>query len=309
MPAVITFPFLQSINFGVNMAFNSQLYATEGVYKRFAFEAPSTGAAEVYPRLDMLRGLREWLGDRVVQSLSQSSFTIRNRTFEQTIGVQREDFEDDKYGLLTQVAAEMGQNAARLPDLLTAQLLKLGTSTACYDGQNFFDLAHPNWDGLGNQITSPNYVSGGANAGPGWYLIDTTRVLKPVIFQNRRPFQLIPKFSMVDQQVFWNREFEWGVDGRCNVGFGIWQLAFYSTQPLNADTLTAARTAMSLYRRPDGAPMGIMPNMLMVPSALYPAAKALHDNEFQPIPAAAAVSLVPNTVRGMFAPLENPWLN
>ena len=305
MPTMITFPLLASINNGVSLAFNSQLFAAESRYKKFTFDASSTGDSEVYPRLDMLTGLREWVGDRVVRNLTNTTFSIKNKTFEETIGIAREQIEDDRYGILSPVAEQLGQNAARFPDIQIASLLKSGATTPCYDGQNFFDTAHPDYASDGSATTASNYVSG---SNPWWFLIDGSRPLKPVIWQTRRPFQVIPKFSMTDPQVFWSREFEWGVDGRCNAGFGIWQLIYASRAALTHDNVVAARTAMMSYRRPDGAPMGIKPNVLMTGSANFPLAKALSLNDFQPL-TGGATSLVPNQVKGMFEAYENEWLN
>ncbi len=309
---LITFPALQSINDGVTLSFNSQLYATTTIYDKFCFQANSTGDAEVYPRLEMLPGLREWVGDRVVRSLSQTTFRIANKEFEETIAVARVDIEDDKYGLLTPIAQELGNNAGRLPDLLVAQLMKAGHTTQCYDGQNFFDTAHPSFDASGNATPLANYASGSS---PVWYLFDVSRPLKPIIFQRRRPFQVIPKFSLTDPQVFWNKEFEWGVDGRCNVGFGIWQLGFMSLQPLTFENLLAARATMASYRRPDGAPMGIRGTMIVTGSANYPIAKALAENEMVPNNysnqwgGSGSTTLVPNPARGLFTAVEDEWLN
>ena len=303
MATSITFPVLGSINVGVSTAFNSQLFSANTIYNRFTYTATSDGASQIYPRLDMISGLREWVGDRVVKSLSQTSFTIDNKTFEETIGIRREDIEDDRYGILTPAAEMLGQNAARFPDLLIARLMITGNAVSTYDGQNFFDAAHPNpnADGL-TAGTVANYVAG-SNAP--WFLFDTTRVLRPFIYQTRRPFQVIPKFSMTDPQVFWNKEFEWGVDGRCNAGFGLWQLAYMSKAALTHDNVVAARAAMASIRRPDGAPMGIMPNLLVTGSANFPTAKALAVNDYQP----GAATLLPNLLKGMFEPVENPWLN
>src|SRR6185312_5486671 len=170
MPTQITMPLLSSINDGVSLAFNSQLFAADTIYKKFCLEANSTGPEEVYPRLDMLKGLREWVGDRVVNSLTQTTFSIKNKEFEETIGVARKDIEDDKFGLLTPIAQQMGQNAARLPDLLVAQLLKAGHTTVCYDGQNFFDTAHPNFDASGAASTVANYDTD--SSGALWFLLD-----------------------------------------------------------------------------------------------------------------------------------------
>ena len=305
MAIQITAPLLGSINNAVNMAFNTQLFATSSLYQRFTLDTTSTGAAEVYPRLDMIQGIREWVGDRMVQSVSELSFTITNKDFEQTIGVKRTDIEDDRYGILSVLAQEMGQNAARFPDLLIAKLMLAGHTTATYDGQNFFDTAHPTFDSSGNAgPTVANYVAG---SGPAWFLFDTKRVVKPLIYQKRKPFVLLPKFNPTDPQVFWNKEFEWGTDGRGNAGFGMWQLGYMSNAALTHDALIAARTAMASIRRPDGTPMGIMPDLLVVSPTNFPAAKALYLNDFQPL-IAPATSLVPNQVKGMFEPLENPWI-
>ena len=106
MPTIITAPVLGSINNGLQTSFNTQLYRAESPHRLFCYDSSSTGREEVYPRLDQMGGVREWLGDRIVQQLGTSQFTIRNRTFEQTIGVSRVDIEDDKYGMYGPVAAE-----------------------------------------------------------------------------------------------------------------------------------------------------------------------------------------------------------
>lgn len=305
----INFPALQSINDGVSLQFNAQLWAAPGIYKKFTYDASSTGSEEIYPRLDMLPGIREWVGERVVNWLTQSTFAIRNKTFEGTIGVKREDIEDDKYGLLSPVAAQMGQNAGHLPDLLIAGLMKNGHTTLGIDGQNFFDTAHANFDGSGNPATIANYQAGSGN--PSWYLVDTTKMLKPFIYQTRRPFKMIPKFSLEAENVFWQDEFVWGVDGRANAGFGLWQLAFKSDAALTLANLNAARTTMASWRRPDGAPMGVQGNLLIVPTALYPAARAYCENEFLPAgdPAVGTSGTASNTFKGLATALENVWLN
>ena len=308
----VSFGALQSINDGVSLEFNSQLSANETRFQKFTQKTNSTGRNTVYPRLNMLPGLRPWTGDRVVNSLSQVTFQINNVLYESTIGVARTDIEDDQYGILTGAAAALGETTARLPDLLVAALLKAGHSTLCYDGQNFFDTAHPDFTSTGAGTTSSNYAAGGAAP---WFLMDVSHTQKPVIYQTRRPFALIPKFSMMDPQVFWNKEFEWGVDGRSNAGFGIWQYAYMSNAALTVENLIAARTAMATYRRPDGSPMGVNGRLLVVGSSLYPTAKALASAEQIPntysstYVGGTAVGLYPNPAYGMFEAYEDEWLN
>ena len=304
----ITFPALQSINDAVSLAYNTQFWETQTIYDRFTFRAESTGAAEVYPGMDLLPGLRQWVGDRVVHSLSISTFSVTNLTFEETISIRRQDVEDDRFGILTPAAQQLGQNARHLPDLMVASLMKNGHSVPTYDGQNFFDLAHPNPNADGSPGTVANYQAGSGY--PSWYLFDTTKVIKPFIWQSRRPFQVIPKFSLEDPQVFWNQEYEWGVDGRGNAGYGLWQLSFMSTAQFTLANVLAARAAMASIRRPDGTPMGIKPNLLVCGTALYPDARAYAENEFVPIDTnTGATTLGPNPLRGLFSALEDEWLN
>jgi phage major head subunit gpT-like protein len=304
----ISFPALQSINDAVNLQFNSQLWAAPGIYKKFTFDGSSTGSEEVYPRLDMIPGLREWVGERVVNWLTQETFTIKNKTFEGTIGVKREDIEDDKYGMLAPVAAQLGENAGHMPDLLVAGLLQNGHTTVGIDGQNFFDTAHANFDANGNATTIANYMAGTGN--PSWYLMDTTKVLKPFIYQTRRPFKLVPKFNIESENAYWADEFIWGVDGRANAGYGLWQLAYRSDALLNLANLTTARNTMASWRRPDGAPMGIKGNLLVVPTALYQPARAYCENELLPPGDPQATgAYVGNDFKGLATALENVWLN
>lgn len=62
-----------------------------------------------------------------------------------------------------------------------------------------------------------------------WFLLCTKRPVKPFIFQNRRKPQIIARDSPNDDNVFLKKEYIYGVDSRCNAGYGLWQLAFGST--------------------------------------------------------------------------------
>lgn len=301
----ITTPLLVALNSGVQTAFNSQLSRAESPHRLFTYPAASTGREEVYPRLDLMRGVREWLGDRIVQQLGTSLFTIKNRKFEQTIGISGDDIRDDRMGMFTPVAAEMGEAARIFPARLVAELMLSGTTAVGYDGQYFFDTDHPGWNSSGAAVTNvSNYTSG---SDPGWYLIDNSRVLKPFILQTREDFSLTARFNPEDPSVFDKDEFLWGTRGRMAAGFGIWQLAYYSKAAFTQANIIAARTAMAGIRRPDGTPMGIMPDTLVVPTTLAIKAKSFFENS--QVANDAGSALVENTIRGLFRPIEFPWLN
>lgn len=62
-----------------------------------------------------------------------------------------------------------------------------------------------------------------------WYLLCTKRYIKPVVFQQREVPRLICKNKETDDNVFFDDEVIYGIKGRYNVGFGLWQLAYGST--------------------------------------------------------------------------------
>lgn len=61
-----------------------------------------------------------------------------------------------------------------------------------------------------------------------WYLLDTNKAIKPIIFQKRKDPQLVAMTDEKDRNVFMNRQYLYGVDMRCNTGYGFWQMAFAS---------------------------------------------------------------------------------
>lgn len=63
----------------------------------------------------------------------------------------------------------------------------------------------------------------------GWFLLDVSRGIKPFIFQVRKNYEFVALDKITDINVFMNKQFIYGVDARCNVGFGLWQLAYGST--------------------------------------------------------------------------------
>ena len=310
MAQMITAPKLASINLAVNTAYNKQFGLTPTIYDKFAYKATSTGDGELYPRLDLIPGLREWIGGRVYNQLSETAFQIKNRTFEESISIRREDIEDDRFGILTGAAQLLAQNAAAFPDLLVAKLMLAGHITPCYDGQNFFDTAHPDFTSAGAAITSSNYIvaTGGDTNGAPWYLVDDRQVLRPIIYQERRPFVITPRVALTDPNVFDLDQFVWGLDGRCNAGFGIWQTAVMCTAPLNGKYFEIARNAMTSRRRPDGTPMNIAPTLCVVPSVNLGPAKSLFDGQYMD-PSESGGIIQSNRWMGACKVLEDPWLN
>jgi phage major head subunit gpT-like protein len=256
--------------------FNTGFEGAPTAYKDIAMVVPSSAREEVYAWLGQFSPMREWIGPRVVRNLAVHDFSIKNRDFENTVSVPRNDIEDDRYGVFGPMLSEMGKSAAEFPDQLVFALLAAGFSTNCYDGQTFFDTDHPVRLNGEAPPTSVSNMQDGAQTP--WFLLDTSRSFKPLICQDRRPFKLVSKDRLEDDNVFSNKEFIYGVDGRMNVGFGLWQLAFASKAALNADNYAAARAAMMNMKGDGGRPLGIKPTTLVVPPTLEKSALQLINN-------------------------------
>lgn len=133
---------LRGIFVGFNTLFNKAFAEQKPQFERIATVTPSTTDAETYAWLGDIPGMREWIGDREVQNLTGSDYTIKNKDFELTVGVDRNAIEDDKIGLYNPSIQMLGQSAARHPDKLVFNLLKEGFTVKCYDGEAFFSANH-----------------------------------------------------------------------------------------------------------------------------------------------------------------------
>lgn len=267
---------LKTLAVAFKAAFQGALGQAPSQYLEIATVVPSTTGSEEYGWLGSLPNVREWLGDRVVHGIATHGYTIRNKPFELTVAVPRPAIEDDQYGVYTPLMAEMGRAMGAHPDQLCYGLLANGVVDKCYDGQPFFSKTHPVLDAKGKLANQSNVDDGGT--GPYWYVLDTSRSLKPVIFQNRKAPNFVSKTGETDDNVFDRNEFVYGADSRCNVGFGFWQLAYASNQALDAEHLKAAITAMTDRKGDNGRPLGINPTVLVVPPTLEFEARALLEN-------------------------------
>ncbi|PIW30408.1 MAG: hypothetical protein COW30_02550 [Rhodospirillales bacterium CG15_BIG_FIL_POST_REV_8_21_14_020_66_15] len=263
---------LTGLRTAFNTTFNQHFEAVTPTYTKVAMTVPSMSKSNDYRWMGKLSKMKEWLGQRQIQSLSQSSFVIANKSFENTVSVDRDDIDDDSYGVYNPLFGDLGQTAAEFPDELIWSLLNDGFTTNCFDGQYFFDTDHPVIDANGAEQSVSNFQGG---AGTAWFLLDVTRAIKPLIFQDRRKAQFVAKDNPTDERVFMNKEFSYGVDMRCNAGYGLWQLAYASKQTLNAANYAAARAAMMSLKGDHDRPLRIRPTLLVAPPSLESAALAV----------------------------------
>jgi phage major head subunit gpT-like protein len=216
---------LRGIYIAFNTLFNKAFEEQKPIYEQIATVTPSTTDAETYAWLGDIPGMREWIGDREVQNLSGSDYTIKNKDFELTVGVPRNAIEDDKIGLYNPSIQMLGQSAALHPDELVFALLASGFTEKCYDGLPFFSDAHK----VGKKTVS-------------------------------------------------------------NKG----------TAKLTLTAYIAARAAMMSLTNSKGRPLGLVPDLLVVPPALEAAARDILVADF--------INGTKNTMQGTATPLVAPLL-
>lgn len=267
-------------------------------YMALAQQVSSEGPSNQYHFSGGIPGLREWIGSRVVHGLEAKKVDLANVNYELTLGIPRNDFEDDNLGIYAGQIQMMGRRAAQHPDKLAFDLLNDGFSDKGYDDKAFFATNHPRNSGgtqsnkgtaalaadafeaaikalriitdeegepldlvdegaqlvlyvppaleaTGKEIVSvrtlsqggdnPNFnrakleVSPRLTSDTAWFLAITNLPVKPFIYQVRRAPELVAKNLPSDDNVFFENEVIYGVDGRWAMGYGLWHLCYGST--------------------------------------------------------------------------------
>lgn len=305
----ITTPNLTYLFNGWQLIFNQDYQDTKPWWDQIATRRPSTTEQETYGWSSRVPQLREWVGERQMRSVGTYAQIIVNRDFEDTVEVDRNKILDDTYGIYEFSMRDLGRAARKWPDTLLLSVLLNGQTQAAYDGQNFFDTAHPidrfpgqtaagtqqNYWASGLPLTFDNYLTvratmmaykgedglplgvvpntlvvapqneviaklicEAASVAPqtmnattmvgandnvlrgtarvvvvpelasdpgGWYLLDTSKSIKPFIFQDRQAPNIITLRDPSNENVFKRKKFVFGVDVRGNAAGGLWWLA------------------------------------------------------------------------------------
>lgn len=106
----------------------------------------SDQASETYKFLGQTPTMREWVGGRLAKGFSGNGITVVNKHYEATIEVAKKDVRRDKTPQLRARMAEFADRGQTHWASLMTTLLINGPSTACYDGQYFFDTDHSEGD-------------------------------------------------------------------------------------------------------------------------------------------------------------------
>lgn len=116
-------------------------------WPRLSMKFLSDNDSETYKWLGAAPALREWVDGREPARLKGEGVTIPNDYYEASIAVFKEELRrQNKWRQIQLRVEEMARKAAEHPGRLTTDAIIAGKTTACYDGQYFFDSDHSEGD-------------------------------------------------------------------------------------------------------------------------------------------------------------------
>lgn len=111
-----------------------------------SFRIDSNQSSEDLKWLGMSPVMREWVGGRAAQGFRSNGINVVNKVFEASVEVDVDDIRRDKTGQFMARIDELPSRAQQHRAKLLTDLIIAGESTACYDGQYFFDTDHSEGD-------------------------------------------------------------------------------------------------------------------------------------------------------------------
>jgi Mu-like prophage major head subunit gpT len=111
-------------------------------YPRIATVMPSDGADENYGFMGDMPGVREWVGDRIFKELRAGEYRIQNKTWEDSLKIDRHALDDDRLRMYGPYLENLGAEAAMHPDELLFDTILAGETDLGFDGLAFFSTSH-----------------------------------------------------------------------------------------------------------------------------------------------------------------------
>ena len=116
----------------------------------------SSRAFEDLVHVSAVPKVRKWTDERAGGSIATLKQTITNDTYEVSMSINGDDYDDDQIGAYSPVLQELMQSLLLAPDeLVTTNLIVGGNSNAGYDGVNFYSTTHK-WPGGEFQTNQSN---------------------------------------------------------------------------------------------------------------------------------------------------------
>lgn len=127
---------------GMNKAFEQGRGRAKPWYSKVATVVPSSHESQIFPFGARVGKMREWKGPRVAKQLANYEYVLVNKTFEETVEVPVNAFEDDTLGVHLSPMEELGHGAMKWPDYQVKGAMQNGKVATGFDGQAFFSATH-----------------------------------------------------------------------------------------------------------------------------------------------------------------------
>lgn len=153
-------------------------------WQEYTTVLPSTTKAENHLIGAVLPGVTEYKGYREYVNPSAKIYTLTNKDYHTAIKCPKNDIEDDQTGMYLRAVRTWPQVMQDYPGVLVQQLLRLGESTVCWDGANFFADSH-NVGTVDNLITKTGSGDASGVVHRVCFLVNNP-ALQPVFYQERQ---------------------------------------------------------------------------------------------------------------------------
>lgn len=127
-----------ALNKGYKVLFLESFQGAPVLWDKIASRLTTGAKQVVYNWLGAVPGLRELVGEVVIQNLSACEWTLTNKEFESTVSVKQQDIETDQAGIYNPLMQAMGLAGAQHPDELVGTLLNNAFTALDYTGSAFF---------------------------------------------------------------------------------------------------------------------------------------------------------------------------
>ncbi|WP_372404952.1 Mu-like prophage major head subunit gpT family protein [Acinetobacter piscicola] len=145
---------VDAIFLNLSTIFNKALTNTTTEWQQIAMEVPSNGRYTDHRWLGSFPAMKEWIGKKNIKKLDDYEYVVKNKGYESTIEVLRDDIEDDQLGIYAIQAQNAGDAAKKHPDQLVFTAVNNAFKDKCFDGQPFYSDKHKVGKGfVSNKIT------------------------------------------------------------------------------------------------------------------------------------------------------------
>ncbi len=208
---------------------------------------PSNTRVENYAHLYPAPGVAEFTGSRRFVRIGESSYLVRNKTFDSSFSVKLDDIDDDQTGGYKIKAQELAQKMKNWQLLSGLIGLARGQTDQCFDGTAFFADSHVIGTGDNKMAVTANGTNDGATHY--LYFLYTGGPVKPLFWQDREKAQLFTDAGSESSQKA--REVRYWADCRGAIGYGYWYDAIQCTitnTPAVYDLIDIYATAKKTFR-------------------------------------------------------------